>query len=193
MRINTLKQRIARYRTGLIVIGMLLVPALLTYLQQSWLRRNEAPGIPSGASLIATAPESANQPKPTQPQSQGKVVKLQFELLKSWTYIERQNTPIPNSIRKLDGQTVEMVGYMMPLSEVKNVTQFVLVPFLWGCCYGQPPAVNHIMVVNMPEGQTSNFYNDQVRVRGTFHVGETRQNGYLVSLYTITAQSVTTL
>ncbi len=192
MRINALKERIARYRTGLIVIGLLIVPGLLTYLQQCWLRRNEAPGIASGTSLITSAPESVNQPKPTQPQSRSKVVKLTFELLKSWTYIEKQRTPIPDSIRKLDGQTVEMTGYMMPLSEVKNVTQFVLVPFLWGCCYGQPPAVNHIMVVNMPEGQTSNVYNDQVRVRGTFHVGETRQNGHLVSLYTITAQSVAT-
>ncbi len=192
MRINALKERIARYRTGLIVIGLLIVPGLLTYLQQCWLRRNEAPGIASGTSLITSAPESVNQPKPTQPQSRSKVVKLTFELLKSWTYIEKQRTPIPDSIRKLDGQTVEMTGYMMPLSEVKNITQFVLVPFLWGCCYGQPPAVNHIMVVNMPEGQTSNVYNDQVRVRGTFHVGETRQNGHLVSLYTITAQSVAT-
>ena len=192
MRINALKERIARYRTGLIVIGLLIVPGLLTYLQQCWLRRNEAPGIASGTSLITSAPESVNQPKPTQPQSRSKVVKLTFELLKSWTYIEKQRTPIPDSIRKLDGQTVEMTGYMMPLSEVKNITQFVLVPFLWGCCYGQPPAVNHIMVVNMTEGQTSNVYNDQVRVRGTFHVGETRQNGHLVSLYTITAQSVAT-
>ena len=192
MGINVLKDRIVRYRTGLIVIGLLLVPGLLTYLQLSWFRRNEAPGVASGTSLITSAPESVNQLKPTQPQSQGKVVKVEFELLKSWTYIERQNTPIPNSIRKLDGQTVEMIGYMMPLSEVKNITQFVLVPFLWGCCYGQPPAANHIMVVNMPEGQTSNYYNDQVRVRGTLHVGETRQDGHLVSLYTITAQSITT-
>ena len=192
MKISALKKQIERYRTGLIVLGLLLVPGLLAYLQQSLLNRNAgANGVASGTSLMISTPESVNQPQPTQPQPQGKVVNLSFDLLKSWTYIEKQRTPIPDKIQKLDGQTVEMVGYMMPLSEVKNVTQFVLVPFLWGCCYGRPPAVNHIMIVNMPKGQTVNFFDDKVRVRGTFHAGETRQDGYLISLYTITAQSIT--
>jgi len=60
----------------------------------------------------------------------------------------------------------------MPLTEVKNITQFLLVPSLWGCCYGQPPAVNHIVVVKMPPGQTTKFYDDVIRIRGEFNVGK---------------------
>ena len=70
-----------------------------------------------------------------------------------------------------------MVGFMMPLTEVKNIKEFLLVPSLWGCCYGQPPAVNHIVVVKMPPGQTTKFYDDVIRIRGQFDVGETKQDG----------------
>ena len=115
--------------------------------------------------------------------------KLEFDTLKSWTYIEGK-TPIPAFIKALDKKNIEMVGFMMPLTEVKNITQFLLVPALWGCCYGQPPAVNHIVVVKMPPGQTTKFYDDVIRIRGEFNVGETKQDGYLVSLYVLTAEKI---
>jgi hypothetical protein len=114
---------------------------------------------------------------------------LEFDTLKSWTYIEGK-TPIPAFIKALDKKNIEMVGFMMPLTEVKNITQFLLVPSLWGCCYGQPPAVNHIVVVKMPPGQTTKFYDDVIRIRGEFNVGETKQDGYLVSLYVLTAEKI---
>ena len=61
---------------------------------------------------------------------------------------------------------------------------------VWGCCFGQAPAPNHIIVVNMQEGKTVDFYPDPVKVIGTFSVGETREEGYLVSIYQITGQKV---
>jgi len=79
---------------------------------------------------------------------------------------------------------------MMPLSEVKNITEFILVPSLWGCCYGQPPAVNHIVVVKMRRARPRSFASDVIRVRGHFNVGETKQDGYLVSLYVLTAEKI---
>ena len=83
-----------------------------------------------------------------------------------------------------------MTGFMMPLTEMKDITEFLLVPSLWGCCYGQPPAVNHIVVVRMRTGQLTKFYDDPIRVRGRFKVGEIKQDGYLVSLYVLTADRI---
>ena len=173
-----------KIRTAAIAIGLLLIPGTISYIQQGGYKRIQ-PELPRGTPLLAAAPES-----PTLTAA-GKAQSLSFDLLKSWTYVEKKNTPIPAEIRALDGQTVEMIGFMVPLSEVQNITQFTLAPSLWGCCYGQPPAVNHMIVVNMPKGQTSKFYSGAISVRGVFHCGETRQEGYLVSLYTITAQSIT--
>jgi hypothetical protein len=116
-------------------------------------------------------------------------VALSFDVLKKWTYVAGK-TPIPDFIRVFDGKNVEMTGYMMPLNTVKDIKSFILVPSLFGCCYGQPPAVNHIVLVNMADGKTSQYFEDAVRVRGQFHCGEEKQDGELLSLYRIDADEV---
>jgi|SRR5579871_5224243 len=178
------KQQIKTFATGTIVIALVLLPGLASFVQQQLLQRkmmklNMSQAASAGSASASTVTD----------QSDSKYTRLAFDTLKSWTYIEGK-TPIPDFIKKLDGQNIEMIGFMMPLSEVKNITQFLLVPSLWGCCYGQPPAVNHIVVVKMPPGQTTKFFNDVIRVRGKFNVGETKQDGYLVSLYVLTPDKI---
>jgi hypothetical protein len=170
------KQQLKSFGMGAAVIGLLLLPGLASMLQQQLLQRKQAKlEVANGA--------------PTPADVDPRYKKLEFDTLKSWTYVEGK-TPIPAFIKALDKKDVEMVGFMMPLTEVKNITQFLLVPSLWGCCYGQPPAVNHIVVVRMPPGQTTKFYDDVIRIRGQFNVGETKQDGYLVSLYVLTAEKI---
>ena len=171
------KQQLKSFGMGAAVIGLLLLPGLASMLQQQLLQRKQ-----TKLEVANAAPAAAADADP-------RYQKLEFDTLKSWTYIEGK-TPIPPFIKALDKKNVEMVGFMMPLTEVKNITQFLLVPSLWGCCYGQPPAVNHIVVVKMPPGQTTKFYDDVIRIRGQFDVGETKQDGYLVSLYVLTAEKI---
>jgi hypothetical protein len=135
--------------------------------------------IPAGATLVQGAIAPTKE----------KAAELGFDMLKKWTYIEGK-TPIPEFIRAFDGKTVKMTGYMMPLSDIKEIKSFVLVPSLFGCCYGQPPAVNHVIVVKMAGDTKAKFFDDVIQVRGTFHSGEEKQDGYLVSLYHIDADSV---
>ena len=117
-------------------------------------------------------------------------INLSFNTLKSWTYVEHK-TAIPDYIKNLDGQSVQMAGFMMPLNATKQISEFVLVQFLWGCCFGQPPAVNHVVLVTMENGKKTQFFTVPVCVRGTFHVSEMRQDSYLVSLYRLEAKQVT--
>ena len=117
-------------------------------------------------------------------------INLSFNTLKSWTYVEHK-TAIPDYIKNLDGQSVQMAGFMMPLNATKQISEFVLVQFLWGCCFGQPPAANHVVLVTMADGKRTQFFTVPVCVRGTFHAGEMRQDGYLVSLYRLEAKQVT--
>ena len=117
-------------------------------------------------------------------------VKLSFDLLKSWTYSEAKKTPIPETITKFDGKRVEIIAYMMPLTEIDKAKEFLLVPYLWGCCYGEPPAVNHMVIARMPAGKTAKFDSDEIKVRGVFHSGEIRQDGDLVGLYRIDVEEI---
>jgi hypothetical protein len=117
-------------------------------------------------------------------------VKLSFDLLKSWTYVEAQKTAIPETIMKFDGKRVELVAYMMPLTEIDKAKEFLLVPYTWGCCYGEPPAVNHMVIGRMPAGKTAKFAADEIKVRGAFHCGEIREDGDLVGLYRIDVEDI---
>ncbi len=184
MGIAITKQQVKTFSTGAIVLGLVLLPGLASFIQQQLMQRKMAK-----LNMVQNAMRSTPAVVPAADPSDSKYTRLQFDTLKSWTYIEGK-TPIPDFIQKLNGQNIEMVGFMMPLSEVKNITEFILVPSLWGCCYGQPPAVNHVVVVRMPPGQTTKFFNDVIRVRGKFAVGETKQDGYTVSLYVLTVDKI---
>ena len=166
----------------LIVVGLFGVAAVAGKLSDWTMGRPPPtpPAVPSGTSLVEGG---------TAKDKKQKALPLAFDVLKKWTYVEGK-TPIPGFIRVFEGKPVVMTGYMMPLSDIKDVKSFVLVPSLWGCCYGQPPAANHIVLVKMAGGATAKFFDDQVKVRGIFHCGEERQDGFLVSLYRIDADEV---
>lgn len=116
-------------------------------------------------------------------------IKVKFDTLGGWKYVEGK-TAIPADVKKLDGKAVEVTGFMMPINQTENITTFIIVNTLFGCCFGQAPAVNHVIVVTMEAGKTVDFYPDAVRVIGKFSVGETREQGYLVSIYRLQAVKV---
>jgi hypothetical protein len=122
-------------------------------------------------------------------QKEDRPIVLSFEVLKKWTYVEGK-TPIPDFIRALDGKIVEMTGYMMALNTVDHIRSFILMPSLFGCCYGQPPAANHVVLVKMAGRKTARYFDDAVRVRGRFHCSEERYEGVLLSLYRVDADYV---
>lgn len=132
-------------------------------------------------------PEGAERPRPTA--SLPPPLKVKFNLLGGWKY-EEGKTPIPEKVRALDGKRVEIIGFMMPLSEPQNLTRFIVVQSLWSCCFGQTPAVNHVVAVTMAPGKVVAFYPEPVRVSGVFSVGETREEGYLVSVYRLLGDQV---
>jgi hypothetical protein len=182
------KQQIKRLRAGVIVTLLLLLPGIAVSIQNRMLTtKNAQMGLSaSGAPPATPAMMAAMGEKP-----KDGYTRLSFDTLRSWVYVEGK-TPIPPEIKALDGKNIEMLGFMMPLTEVKNIKEFLLVPSLWGCCYGQPPAPNHMVAVKMPEGKTTKFFQDVIRVRGNFKVSETRQEGYLVSLYVLTPTEIET-
>jgi hypothetical protein len=143
-----------------------------------------------GTLLVHETPSTNASPFLHAPGHPSAPIKLKFNLLGIWTYTEGK-TPIPEKIRALDGKRVEITGFMMPINEPQRLTRFIVVQSLWGCCFGQTPAVNHVIVVTMEPGKVVNFYPDPVRVTGIFSVGETREEGYLVSIYRLVGDKVT--
>ena len=131
-----------------------------------------------------------NQPTTTRSSwEKDEPLQLTFSILGSWQYREGK-TPVPDYIQKFNDKKVLIRGFMLGLGEVKEVSQFVLIPSLYGCCFGQPLDVNHVLAVKLTRDRKTRFIPDVVEVRGTFHVGEVREDDQVISLYRVDADEV---
>jgi hypothetical protein len=112
-----------------------------------------------------------------------------FDELSNWPY-EDGLKGIPKAVRELDKKKVMMTGFMLPIDEVQNIKEFLLVQSMWSCCFGQPPDINGIVRVVMPKGKTTDFFFDPLKIIGTFKVEATVLDGYCVDIYQLHVESV---
>ncbi len=114
---------------------------------------------------------------------------LSFEEIESWPYQDGLKG-MPKDLKKLDGQRVLMVGFMLPIDKVQDIDEFLLVQSLWACCFGQPPDINGLVRVVMPKGKTSAFFYDPLKIVGTFKVEATMLDGYCVDIFQLHVESM---
>jgi len=117
---------------------------------------------------------------------------LPFDELTSWPY-EDGLKGMPKRVKDLSGKKVLMTGFMLPIDEVQNIKEFLLVQSLWSCCYGQPPDINGIVRVVMPKGKTTDYFFDPIKIIGTFKIEATVMDGYCVDIYQLHAESLETI
>lgn len=109
-----------------------------------------------------------------------------WEMLRAYEY-KQGLEGLPESIRQLDGQRVAMLGFVWPIFEYDDMSNFGLVGNHWSCCYGVPPGITDVAVVELRKDQPGLSRTlSPVRVEGIFHVRERKQDGYVVSLFDIT-------
>ncbi len=114
---------------------------------------------------------------------------LPFDELTSWPY-EDGLKGMPQRIKDLSGKKVLMTGFMLPIDEVQNIKEFLLVQSLWSCCYGQPPDIHGIVRVVMPKGKRTDYFFDPLKIIGTFKVEATILDGYCVDIYQLHVDSL---
>lgn len=99
---------------------------------------------------------------------------------------------IPPSIQRLDGASLRLSGYMMPVEmDGENVATFVLVRNQAMCCFGRTPEMNEWVMVRFRGGSSVPMNMDRpISVSGNFEVGEEIEEGAVVSLYRMVADRV---
>lgn len=151
-----------------------------------------APPAPSaGTEPAAPAPPPAPPPPPDSPPAEGGPVTVSFELLSSFTYefpaigAAEHKDQIPSTIKALDGKSVAIQGFMVPIKgEGDYVTEFILVRYQFGCCFGVVPKMNEWAHVKMKEGAKATYVvHIPVVVTGTLAVGELIEDGVVMSIY----------
>lgn len=124
-----------------------------------------------------------------------------FRLLSSFKYVEpdpgkpetAKKDQIPAKVQALDGTSVTMEGYMIPIdldADTNRVKTFFLARNTLACCFGQLPEANEVVEVRFAE--PVKFLPDiLLRVEGTFEVGEEfDEYGYLMSIYRIAGEKL---
>jgi hypothetical protein len=135
-------------------------------------------------------PPSDEERKPHKKPKDGEVYELKIQELGNFQYDQEKGGNIPKDVAALTGSTVKLTGFMIPLDQADKIKQFVLVPDLFACCFGQPPQVQHSIIVSCQEGKAVSYFPEQIQVEGKLKVEEKKDDGFIVSIFEVTCTSV---
>lgn len=152
--------------------------------------KNIANGVTSVTAAQTTVATSAETRKPHKAPAAGQVLDLAIKELGNFDYDQEKGGNIPADVKGLAASKLRLHGYMIPMDQAENITQFALVPSLFSCCFGQPPQIQHTVVVNCPKGKAVNYYQDEIIVEGNLKVEEKKDDGFIVSIFELECTSV---
>lgn len=143
-----------------------------------------------GAAAAPDVPMDPETRKKHPAPKKGEVQEMAIKELGNFDYDSEHGGNIPADVKRLSGSRIRLKGFMIPMDQAQNITQFALVPSLFACCYGQPPQIQHTVVVNCPRGKAVSYSPDEIIVEGELKVEEKKDDGYIVSIFEMTASSV---
>ena len=98
---------------------------------------------------------------------------------------------VPDEIKALNEKTVALKGFILPMKFDHGLTtEFLLLKNQGLCCYGLAPKITEWVNVRMTGKGVKPIMDEPVTVRGTFHVGDVRENGQLLGIYRMDADQV---
>jgi hypothetical protein len=113
--------------------------------------------------------------------------KTSFAVLSGFIWTEGMT--LPKDVRALDNQQVDISGFMV--REVPGsgpVNTFLLINDACGC--NGTPKMNEIVYCALPDGVTMDVKPGIVHVVGKLFVGEQKEDGAVVALYSMDADTV---
>jgi hypothetical protein len=136
------------------------------------------------------APDFGGPRKPHTPPENGEILEMPITDLGNFDYDADNGGNIPRDVVALSGSMIRLTGFMIPMDQAENITQFALVPSLFACCFGLPPTIQHTVVVNCPKGKAVSYYPDEIVVEGRLSVEEKKEDGFIISIFEMEVSSV---
>tara|TARA_B100001093_G_scaffold70105_1_gene60596 strand:+ start:3206 stop:4963 length:1758 start_codon:yes stop_codon:yes gene_type:complete len=98
----------------------------------------------------------------------------------------------PESLKKLDGQRVSMIGFMAPFDSLEDMRRCQIVPSYVGCTFCNPPNLRQVVYVTQGNDDNSNetysFIEEPSHVTGIFRISlpgsyhEGKKKGFVYSI-----------
>jgi hypothetical protein len=114
-------------------------------------------------------------------------LKVGFAKLAGFDY--QEGMKLPKEVTELDEKLVEIRGFMQresPGSEPVNT--FLLINDACGC--NGTPKLNEIVFCTLPDGVTTDIKPGVVTVTGKLYVGEEKEDGVVIMIYQLDADTV---
>ena len=113
--------------------------------------------------------------------------KISFAVLAGYDYTEGRT--LPKEVTDLDEKVVSIAGFMMRETPGSSpVNQFMLINEACGC--NGTPKMNEIVFCTLPDGVTMDILPGVVTVTGKLYVGEETEDGVVVMIYQMDADTV---
>jgi hypothetical protein len=107
-----------------------------------------------------------------------------------WSELRRGQWPrggkpvTPAGVRELDGKPVKIKGFLLPLHNANEASEFFLSTKMGGCPFCNPVGVADVVMLQTKGGRKMEVINLPVIAHGTFHVASGAATDQ--SLYTLT-------
>jgi hypothetical protein len=143
------------------------------------------------ALAVTTADPSTGKPRIPHPSPfPGQMLNMTIKELGNFEFDPTANSDVPSDVKALDGVKIRLRGFMIPLNQAETITDFALVPSLVGCCFGQPPGVQHTITCKTAPGQAVAYSVDEIYIEGTLKINVQRDQGYTFSIFDLAVTSV---
>lgn len=107
---------------------------------------------------------------------------LSWDVLRATTGTRRTGPAFDKRLEEKRGETVSLIGFMVPLYDFRDIKEFILLPVPIECYFCQAPPMRDVMLVQMAEGQATELMKEPVLVSGelTLNEGEGTKFFYVI-------------
>jgi hypothetical protein len=133
----------------------------------------------------------------------GGIVSADFETLASYTFnvpdmtasnhisISQAEKQIPAAIKQLDGKTVRIRGFMMPVKELQGkTTEFLITRSQPSCCFSGATEITEFVTGKVAGKGFDTMMDDAISIEGKLHVGAITDSGFIVGLYQLDGEKL---
>jgi hypothetical protein len=143
------------------------------------------------ATKPAEVPTSAKDRKVHPATQPGQVLEISLAELGNFDFDpEDKDAKLPDDVKALSGVAVKLHGFMIPMDQADNITQFALVTSLERHNWQPPPPIQQTIVVTCPAGKSVKYCADEITVQGKLTVAIMKDDGFIVGIFAVETTSV---
>lgn len=107
---------------------------------------------------------------------------LSWRLMRDTKGSLRRGGEFNEELLKLDGHLVNVMGFMVPQEQFRNVDNFMMLPLPIECYFCAMPPDRDVMFVQLKEGEREDIWKEPVLVIGTLNIHQGPDVRYFYSL-----------